>query len=436
MKGQRHGQDVANSLYGTATSVRYLELPGFPEQSKDVSDWLNLGHTSDDLLDLARKCPVWDPNVSDAPIGYGIASETKTLKVRTAREIAQTTPETPDWLIQGYLARGCVTLLTGKPKVAGKTTFALAGIAAMFQDLSFLEFKTRKTRVLFLTEERPTTYRQVLERAGLLESEDLLVASWPETSRDFEWAEAVAAAVELAHKEDVGLLVVDTLAQWAGLKGDTENDSGAMLAAIKPLQEAASTGLAVLVHHHDRKSGGEVGDSGRGSGASTGAADIILGLQRSVGGENVTNRRELHALSRFDQTPVKLVIELKDGRYTCLGDSTAVAISNARNYLLEHLPGSEDDARTEAEIVGASDGLARTTVRAAIAGLHDEKLVSRIGTGKRNSPYRYFVSDAAGTPVKIPSEIISESSFVSDGIPISIERQKNISADTPDNLEV
>jgi hypothetical protein len=100
--------------------------------------------------------------------------------------------------------------LTGKAKVSGKATFALSGIKSMFEDLSFLGFKTHKTRVLLLNEERPTTLRQALERTGLAESEDLLVVSWHEASRRCEWAEAVAAATVLAHQQGVGLLVVDT----------------------------------------------------------------------------------------------------------------------------------------------------------------------------------------------------------------------------------
>jgi hypothetical protein len=367
------------------------------------------------LVDLARKCPVWDSEIVSDLYKDELPSETKTLTVRTAREIAEPTPESPDWLIEGYLAKGANTLLTGKAKIAGKTTFVLFSIKAMLGGHSFLGFTTRKTRVILLTEERPTTLRQALERTGLAESEDLLVISWHETSRQFEWAEAISAAVNLAHQEDVGLLVVDTLAQWAGLKGNTENDSGAMLEAMKPLQEAAASGLAVLVNHHDRKSGGEVGDSGRGSGASTGAADIILNLQRSIGGEHVMNRRELHALSMFDQTPAKLVIELTAGGYVCLGDSAAVAVADARNYLIEHLPRSEESAKTESEIVDSGDGQARTTIRAAIAGLHSEGLVSRLGSGKRGNPYRYFISDADGTTGKVPSETKQTPKIVSDG---------------------
>jgi hypothetical protein len=44
-----------------------------------------------------------------------------------------------------------------------------------------------------------------------------------------------------------GILVVDTIAQFAGLKGDDENKTGPVLEALRPVQEAAVRGLAVVM---------------------------------------------------------------------------------------------------------------------------------------------------------------------------------------------
>src|SRR5436190_1586116 len=74
------------------------------------------------------------------------------------------------------------------------------------------------------------------------------------------------------------LLVVDTLPQWAGLRGDSENSSGAALEAIEPLQRATAAGVGVVLVRHDRKGSGEVGESARGSTAFGGAVDVILQL--------------------------------------------------------------------------------------------------------------------------------------------------------------
>jgi hypothetical protein len=39
-----------------------------------------------------------------------------------------------------------------------------------------------------------------------------------------------------------GVLIVDTVSQFAGLRGDAENNSGDALAAVEPLQAAAAEG--------------------------------------------------------------------------------------------------------------------------------------------------------------------------------------------------
>jgi len=51
--GRRHAEQVAEALNGMAASVKVLELPGL-SVGGDVSDWLNLGHTEEDLLALSE----------------------------------------------------------------------------------------------------------------------------------------------------------------------------------------------------------------------------------------------------------------------------------------------------------------------------------------------------------------------------------------------
>src|SRR4051794_23165038 len=45
-------------------------------------------------------------------------------------ELRASAPSEPSWLLDGYLARGAITLLAGKPK-AGKSTFASALVEAI-----------------------------------------------------------------------------------------------------------------------------------------------------------------------------------------------------------------------------------------------------------------------------------------------------------------
>jgi len=160
---------------------------------------------------------------------------------------------------------------------------------------------------------------------------------------------------------------------------------------MAPLQMAAGSGLAVVVARHERKSGGDVGDSGRGSSAFAGAVDIVLALRRAEGG-GLPNVRVIHALSRFDETPDRLTIELsEDGRYTSHGDGEALGSRMARDYLLKALPDAESEAMRIDELADGS-GMSKAKLHSAAKELHSEGLIGRLGDGVKGSPYGYWNS--------------------------------------------
>jgi hypothetical protein len=56
--GRAHAEAIADSLHGKAASVGVLDLK-VPKNGGDVSDWLDAGHTPDELRDLIAKAPEW-----------------------------------------------------------------------------------------------------------------------------------------------------------------------------------------------------------------------------------------------------------------------------------------------------------------------------------------------------------------------------------------
>jgi hypothetical protein len=130
--------------------------------------------------------------------------------------------------------------------------------------------------------------------------------------------------------------VVDTLSKWSGVKDDSENSSGTAAEAMEPLELAAASGLAVIFLRHDRKGGGELGDSGRGSSAYSGVSDIIFDLKRV--GEAHPTRRTLLGVGRFDAVPQQLVVDWKGTHYENLGHAPDVERVEVLKLLLEQLP--------------------------------------------------------------------------------------------------
>lgn len=254
-------------------------------------------------------------------IGERVWSERK-LTFHTAAQIARETPAQVEWVARPWIARGSVTELVGKVKAAGKTTWMTHLIRAVLDGAEFMGEPTAKTPVVFLTEQRPGTVREALRRADLLSRDDLHILYWHDTI-GLAWPDVVHIAGDYCLKVGAKLLVVDTVSQFAGLRGDSENDAGAALETVQPLQELAALNIGICAVRQERKGGGEVGESGRGSSAFAGAADIVLALRRGEGNTRPTVR-VIHALSRYDETPDSLVIDrlhgarLADGR-RCTG---------------------------------------------------------------------------------------------------------------------
>lgn len=323
----------------------------------------------------------------------------ETFPFTTAAELARREPQQTPWFVPGFVAPSVVVEIVGKLKASGKTTFVAWLVLSLLLGLDFLGRRTRRTSVVWLTEERPTTFLETLKRAGLTEQADLHILHWHDVKAR-TWPAVMKAATQHAIDVGAGVIVVDTVSQFAGLRGDAENNSGDALAAVAPLQEAAAAGLAVIASRHERKGGGEVGESGRGSSAFSGAVDIVVAIRRGEGQTKPTVR-VLHTLSRFTETPDTLVIDLTENGYVALGTEGTVAVLEAERTLLDRLPGTEAAAVTLAELLdGLQPRIARTVAQEALRKLAAVG-VQQIGNGKRGSPYRYFraVEVSAGTQI-------------------------------------
>jgi hypothetical protein len=170
----------------------------------------------------------------------------------------------PPWVWGGFITPGSLTLLSGWPKV-GKTSLIFGLLAALERGEAFLGLPTRSVGVLLLTEERKGTLDGKVRRWNLNGDFRHLRR---QQAKDESWPEIVRQAVFYSCEHDLQLLTVDTLAEWAQIQN--ENDAGEVLAAMRPLQEAAaSAGLAVLVGSHGRKAPGRHGEAVRGSNAMT-----------------------------------------------------------------------------------------------------------------------------------------------------------------------
>jgi hypothetical protein len=314
--------------------------------------------------------------IDSAHIGMEFGHKESESLFRTAADLAGES-EVAEFVVKPYVLAGAVTELVAKIK-AGKTTYILAEIVRQ---------ALKKGLVVYLTEQPPASFRVALERAGLLGRDDLIVLPF-NLVIGLDWPVIAKLALAKCKGTAAVLLVVDTLSHFCGLDDDSENDSGAAITAMKPLQEAAAQRVAVLTSRHERKSGGEISDAGRGSSAWGGAADTLLTLRRPRGNGRPTIRK-IESISRFDGIPAEALYEYLDGSYQYLGTENEISEREAETIILTNAHGCEEKARTLDALLDGSV-VARTTAQRVVRRLLADGIFTQTGKGKRGNPFRYF----------------------------------------------
>jgi hypothetical protein len=383
MNGMYVGPDVANCVRIIREKAMLRELANLGE-----SAWTANGDAGQ-VLERVK--------MLSARIEQGFGHTAKCLPFEFASEGGEAT-EAIEWLVQGYIAEGGITVLSAKVKM-GKTTLATRLVQAILSNKPFLGVRTKRTPIVYLTEQPRVSFKVALRQANLMDERDLRILYFNKTI-GIPWATVAAGAAEECKRLNAKFLIVDTLAQFAGLIGDSENDSGAVLEAVRPMQEIAGTGVAVLILYHDRKSGGEVGEATRGSSALPGAADVVLSLRR-LDGNSRKSLRVIQSLSRFSETPEELVIELTDQGYIALGEKADVALQQARQAILATVPTSEAEAMTLEEITEAAK-TARSTSQRALEELVSGGKIQKVGTGRKGSAFRYFRPEKVSAQTSSP----------------------------------
>jgi hypothetical protein len=89
--GRAHGFAIARSCFAAGMRVRVVNLPGLSEK-EDVSDYLDQGHTLNDLLELYQSTALYTPPIAEPPAN----------RVRVPRSLTDAHETFTRWLGKGY----------------------------------------------------------------------------------------------------------------------------------------------------------------------------------------------------------------------------------------------------------------------------------------------------------------------------------------------
>jgi len=331
------------------------------------------------VADIAAKEAAKAPDSIRPPKG-GVRDESN-FRPESASELLASRPEPERWVWDRLLPQGGVTVLAAYMKT-GKTTLAYPLALAVAKGQPFLNHPTQQGAVLILAvEEHPRMILRRLRRFGLDHDDPVYVHRGR-----LEYSPAAIREIQaFILANHITLLVVDTLARFWNISD--ENNNAEVIRRVNPILDLArDTDCAILLIHHERKSGGEEGRSIRGGSALLGLVDQALILDRRQGGAK--NQRLLTTLGRYDESPPELVIELIGNAYRLLGTPEQVGKEAAQEKVLAAL------TQTPQDINGlvALTKLPKRAVREVLDAL--DTAVVRTGRGRKRSPYLYQLANS------------------------------------------
>jgi hypothetical protein len=379
-KGMQVRDQAAGILRAGALEVRVLDpLPGVSAMG-DVIDWLDAGHTRDELLQLLQTAPVYigTPNAaSGTDVSRGLA-------LTTLGDLLNEPDEVVHWVVEGRIPSGGLSMIAGKPK-GGKSTLARDLAFRVSRGEPWVGFTTTAGPVWYLAlEEKRAELRRHFSAMGATGYEPLrlLIAQAPE--------DAIAQLQAQSLRERPVLIIVDTLQRLIRCKD--LNDYAEVTNKMEPIiRIARDSGAAlVLVHHAGKGARGGI-DSVLGSTALAASVDNVFVLSRS------DQVRTLLSFQRIGDDLEETIITLdKQTQHVSLGmtrdDAEQAEIERAMVAVLRQRPGL-----TEKELGEDVEG--KTTLkRKALRELHSTGVVIRAGDGARGDPYRYWLKDAGDDP--------------------------------------
>jgi hypothetical protein len=311
--------------------------------------------------------------------------------IKSARELMSETPTDIGWVMRPIMAEGAVTLLAGTPKY-GKTEYALGLASAIIHGTKFCgHYPARRGPVIYLTEMDVQTLNPYLARHHMNDSDHLHVMTFSTmVTEGASWDDALRGAVEAAIDVGSAVVIVDTFSRMAGLIGEQENSSGAIMEKMVPLYMAKQSGLSVMLTHHTGKAGDGV-DAIRGSSAIAGEVDHILLVRKPEGGFSDQRVRVVEYLGRLGVNETRSIRLEEDYTYSDLGLGVRRKMDEIEEAILDVMPRSETMPMSRAELMDILPEYKEPTVKVALAKMVDDDILDVRGRGKGNDPFRYWV---------------------------------------------
>lgn len=300
--GRNHANHVAKSTYDVASRVRLLELPS---EFRDISNWLDNGHTADELKQLVDACPDYEPSDNGVKL----------------RRMADVQAEAVSWLWQPFIPKGKVTLEEGDPGMAKSwASLAIATAVTLGKGLPGQELTEPANVVIISAEDGlADTIRPRLDDMGadvnrIFAIEGALTLD----ENGFALLESYLERVKPA------LLVIDPLVAYMGAGVDIHRSNEVRHVMAQLARLAEKFGVSILAIRHLTK-GGMSKAIYRGLGSIDFTAACRSVLLAGCDPENPQSRALVHIKSNLAPFGPSIGYEIREGGFYWTGESSLTA---------------------------------------------------------------------------------------------------------------
>jgi putative DNA primase/helicase len=248
--GVKKALAAAQKLRGAAKSIRVVRLPGHErtekKHGKDVSDWLDEGHTDDELVEASFAAPLWTPPPADGLVTTAASD----LEMRAV-----------EWLWPDRFALGKIGLIAGLPDM-GKGQIAAFLAAAVTNNIALPcnEGTAVQGSVVWFNAEdaQEDTILPRLVAAGADPKRVYFVNSVRVDGKEKSFSLVTDLQMLRAKIEEIGdvaLVIVDPISAYLGVgKVDSRQatDVRGVLTPIKEMVEELRVALVGIAHFNKK----------------------------------------------------------------------------------------------------------------------------------------------------------------------------------------
>jgi putative DNA primase/helicase len=254
--GRKHAQDKAALIHAVAKSVKIVEFPELAPKG-DVSDWIALGNSTEELQAVAKAAPPWALQAKKSPA-------IKTQRNLISHRASDVTPERIEWLWAGRIAVGKLTLIGEKPGL-GKSQVAAKIAAGVSNGWSWPCNEgdaPRGTVIIFSAEDglRDTVVPRLLAAGADMSRVVIISAVTDETGRKtFD----LKAHVDLLEAEarrigDVKLIIIDPISAYMGnADGHSNVETRGVLEPIAEFADRLHIAVVAITHFNKPGAGNQ-----------------------------------------------------------------------------------------------------------------------------------------------------------------------------------